>query len=102
MSPGTDRIAAPCPHFGPAPGARCGGCEWLHLAYESQLAAKERAFVETLRKVARLEPGTYPRSPIVPSPAPLRYRSRAKFHVDRRAGRLVFFQRRSHEAVPVE
>ncbi len=102
LQPGPERIAPPCGHFGPAPGARCGGCEWLHLAYEAQLRAKERAFVETLRKLARLAPGGYPLRPIVASPAPLRYRSRAKFHLDRRAGRLVFFQRRSHEPVLVD
>jgi 23S rRNA (uracil1939-C5)-methyltransferase len=102
LDPGPDRITSPCRHFGPAPGDRCGGCEWLHLSYAVQLEAKARAFVETLRRVGRLEPGSYPLRPIVASPSPLRYRSRAKFHLDRRAGRLVFFQRRSHEAVLVE
>jgi 23S rRNA (uracil1939-C5)-methyltransferase len=101
VAPGADRVAPPCPHFGPAPDARCGGCEWLHVAYAAQLRAKERALVETLRRVGRMEPGSYPLAPIVPSPSPVRYRARAKFHHDRAAGRLVFFQRRSHRAVPV-
>lgn len=101
LARGPSRAAAPCPHFGPAPGDACGGCEWLHLAYEAQLAAKARAFAETLRRVGRLEPGSYPARPIVPSPEPLRYRARAKLHLDRASGRLVFFRRRSHEAVQV-
>jgi 23S rRNA (uracil1939-C5)-methyltransferase len=96
-APGAARVEAPCRHFGPAQA--CGGCEWLHLAYAAQLAAKERTVVEALRRIARFEPGSYPLRPIVPSPAPLRYRTRAKFHHDREGGRLVFFQRRSH--VPV-
>ena len=98
---GPDRVDPPCPHFGPGPEADrlCGGCEWLHLRYDRQLREKERGLVEALRRIGRLEPGSYPLLPIVPSPEPLRYRSRAKFHVDRDGERLVFFRRRSHQAV---
>lgn len=101
LEEGPERKSVPCPHFGPAEGARCGGCEWLHLVYPAQLAAKERALVETLRRVGRLESGRYQLAPILPSPSPLRYRARAKFHHDREAGRLVFFERRSHRKVAV-
>jgi 23S rRNA (uracil1939-C5)-methyltransferase len=102
-TPGAARVAAPCRHFGVGPGEReCGGCEWLHVAYEAQLAAKERAFVETLRRIARLDPAACGLRPILPSPAPLRYRARAKFHLDRQSGRLVFFRRRSHAPVRLE
>ncbi len=102
VEPGPARTVPPCRHFGvepPGPDRGCGGCEWLHLAYRAQLEQKERALVETLRRIGRLEAGTYGLRPIVPSPSPLRYRSRAKFHVDRDSGRLAFFRRRSHEPV---
>ncbi|HET7753844.1 MAG TPA: TRAM domain-containing protein [Anaeromyxobacteraceae bacterium] len=89
---------APIAPAGFASPDRCGGCQWLHLRYEAQLAAKERAFFETLRRIAKLDPGDA-RRPILPSPQPLRYRARAKFHFDRPSGRLVFFRRRSHEPV---
>jgi 23S rRNA (uracil1939-C5)-methyltransferase len=92
--PGAARVHPPCGHFGP-----CGGCEWLHVAYEAQLQAKVRALGETLRRIGKLEPGSYEARPALASPAALRYRSRAKFHLDARAGRLVFFRRRSHEPV---
>jgi 23S rRNA (uracil1939-C5)-methyltransferase len=98
LAAGPARVAPPCPHFGPD-GDQCGGCEWLHVADRPQLAAKERAVREALRRIGRLEPGSYELRPILASPAALRYRSRAKFHLDRGAGRLVFFRRRSH--VPV-
>lgn len=98
---GADRARPPCPHFGPAPGAECGGCEWLHVRYEAQLAAKGRALEETLRRIGRLAPGTYELRPIAPSPSSLRYRTRAKLHLDAAAGRLVFFRRRSHAPVEV-
>ena len=77
----------------------CGGCEWLHVDYATQLAAKERTVGEALRRIARVEPGAYEARPIVGSPAPLRYRARAKFHHDRASGRLVYFRRRSHAPV---
>jgi 23S rRNA (uracil1939-C5)-methyltransferase len=112
LSAGPARIPPVCPHFAipealsPSPGPAavpydrsCGGCEWLHLAYQAQLAQKARALEETLRRIGRLDPGSYPLRPVLPSPQPLRYRSRAKFHLDRESGRLAFFRRRSHQAV---
>jgi 23S rRNA (uracil1939-C5)-methyltransferase len=98
---GADRVAPPCRHFGvrTGPDTECGGCEWLHVAYPRQLETKARTLHEALRRIGRLAPGTYGARPIVPSPAPLRYRARAKFHLDRASARLVFFRRRSHEPV---
>jgi len=101
VAPASGRVAAPCRHFGPGEGAGCGGCEWQHLAYEDQVAAKERAFAQTLRRIGALAEGSYASAPAVRSPSPLRYRVRAKFHFDRKEGRLVFFRRRSHERVQV-
>jgi 23S rRNA (uracil1939-C5)-methyltransferase len=107
--PGAERVAPPCRHFGPAreegpglPDRACGGCEWLHVAYGTQLAAKERTLHDALRRIGKLEPGSYAARPIVPSPSPLRYRARAKFHLDRVSGRLSFFRRRSHAPVRLE
>ena len=97
IAPGASRVAAPCRHFGV-----CGGCEWLHLAYPVQLEAKERRVAAVLERIARLPRDGYDLRPIVPSPAPLRYRARAKFHQDRASGRLAFFRRRSHEPIPID
>ena len=116
LTAGPDRVVPPCPHFGePLEGGEreaaaapepegpadrgCGGCEWLHLAYRAQLAAKARSLAETLRRIGRLDAAGAPLLPPIESPSPLRYRSRAKFHLDRRSGRLAFFRRRSHEPV---
>jgi len=103
VEPGPGRVAPPCPHFGPPqagePERLCGGCEWLHLDYGLQLEQKRRALEEALRRIGRLAPGTYPLAATVASPRPLRYRCRAKFHLDGPSGRLAFFRRRSHAPV---
>jgi 23S rRNA (uracil1939-C5)-methyltransferase len=99
---GPSRVEPRCRHFGIAPDGRCGGCEWLHLEYGTQLEAKARSLEETLRRIGRLEPGSYALRSIVPSPDPVRYRSRAKFHFERESGKLIFFQRRSHVPVRLE
>jgi 23S rRNA (uracil1939-C5)-methyltransferase len=100
LAEGPVRQPPACPHFGPD-GDRCGGCEWLHATALAQLGAKGRALRTTLRRIGHLEPGGYEWRPILASPEPLEYRARAKLHLDRGAGRLVFFRRRSHEPVPV-
>jgi len=103
IAPGPGRATPPCPHFGPGDGGAadrlCGGCEWLHLDYGLQLREKRQAVAEALRKIGRLSRDAYPLGDALPSPRPLRYRCRAKFHLDAPSGRLAFFRRRSHEPV---
>src|SRR5262249_39022254 len=93
------RVTAPCRHFGPGSDRRCGGCEWLHLDYPLQLAAKERAFLGVLRHTGKLDLRAVEVRGALASPSPLRYRCRAKFHVEPESGRLAFLRRRSHERV---
>lgn len=108
LSEGPARERPPCRHFGPrgsgqeGTSVECGGCEWLHVRYAAQLDAKARTVREALRRIGRLEPDACGLRPILPSPSALRYRSRAKFHLDRVTGRLVFFRRRSHDPVQLE
>src|SRR5579862_2955893 len=47
LSPGQDRVDAPCAHF-PA----CGGCRFQDLAYEAQLAQKEAQVRDSLVRLA--------------------------------------------------
>lgn len=50
VAPSTERIAAPCPHF-----AVCGGCDYQHILYETQLAYKSSILHETLRRIGRID-----------------------------------------------
>ncbi|MGH9715876.1 MAG: 23S rRNA (uracil(1939)-C(5))-methyltransferase RlmD [Candidatus Acidiferrales bacterium] len=50
IAPSADRITARCQHFGV-----CGGCDYQHIAYESQLNYKTEILRETLRRIGRIE-----------------------------------------------
>jgi 23S rRNA (uracil1939-C5)-methyltransferase len=50
LEPSPDRASARCPHFGV-----CGGCDYQHIPYESQLKFKTEILRETLRRIGRIE-----------------------------------------------
>jgi 23S rRNA (uracil1939-C5)-methyltransferase len=60
-----------CSHFG-----LCGGCRWQDLAYEDQLALKERMVANALRSRALHIAAV---RPIFPSPIPYYYRNKMEF-----------------------
>lgn len=70
----------------------CGGCDWQHLAYETQLAAKRTILRDAVLRIARLP--VPERFTFHASPSPYAYRSRARVVAER--GRIGFRRRRSH------
>jgi 23S rRNA (uracil1939-C5)-methyltransferase len=92
LEPGPGRTDPLCPVFG-----TCGGCDWQHLAYEAQVAAKRAILADAIERVARLPvPERYA---FHASPAPYGYRSRARVAAER--GRVGFRRRRSHAVCAV-
>ena len=92
LEPGPARVVPPCPLFG-----RCGGCQWQHVDYPAQVAAKGEVVARALRaEVAR---GAVLEPPLA-APAPYGYRRRARLAV-RPGGVMGFRARRSHEVVDV-
>lgn len=91
LSPGFSRIKPPCPYFG-----HCGGCNWQHLSYESQLEQKEKIVREQLRE--HLAHVIF--EDIEPSSQPLRYRNRIQLKYEQ--PRLGFYARGSHEIVDID
>jgi 23S rRNA (uracil1939-C5)-methyltransferase len=90
----------------PSPGRRepacalagvCGGCNWLHMDYETQLEQKKAIALETLRRTGGISLETIDIEP----GAPLGYRSRLQVHRGD-DGALGFMGLRSHSVVPVE
>lgn len=90
------RVERPCPHSGPG---RCGGCDWQHVDPAEQRRLKAAVVREQLTRLAGLAevevtveelPG-----------GPLRWRSRARFAVDR-SGAAGLRRHRSHDVVVLD
>lgn len=77
----------------PLPEGRCGGCSWQHVRPEAQAELKRQIAEGQLRRLGIAVPE------VVPSPQPLGYRRRARFHYVREgeALRLGFYRPHSHE-----
>jgi 23S rRNA (uracil1939-C5)-methyltransferase len=87
---GPSRREAPCPVFG-----ECGGCQWQHLEYSSQLESKQNFVRESLRRIGGFPDP--PVSPILASPSPLGYRNKATIAVSGES--LGFYKGSSHDIV---
>jgi 23S rRNA (uracil1939-C5)-methyltransferase len=83
----------PCPWI-----AACGGCPWQHVDYATQLAAKDRNVLESLKRIAGVVPARP--SPILAAPNEWSYRHRIRLHVA--GGALGYRRPRSHELVEIE
>jgi len=72
VSPGPDRVAAPCPHAG-----TCGGCLWQHIAYDAQVRLKR-----DMVNVAFEHAGHAERvSDVIPCETTFHYRNRMDYAV---------------------
>jgi tRNA/tmRNA/rRNA uracil-C5-methylase (TrmA/RlmC/RlmD family) len=69
ITPSPDRVQPLCQYFGD-----CGGCQYQHIAYESQLAIKLKQIGDIFERLAGLDPKLV--QPVVPCPNPYGYRNR--------------------------
>jgi 23S rRNA (uracil1939-C5)-methyltransferase len=92
LSSSPARTAPVCPYF-----ARCGGCNYQHSNYETQLAQKCGILRETLRRVGKFEP---PAEIDLIAGEPYGYRNRIQLHVD--GARTGYREAGSHRLCPVE
>lgn len=92
ISPGPGRVQAPCSAFG-----QCGGCNWLHLDYQTQVAWKSEIASEIFRRIHNSE-----RIPCEPSPLINGYRNKTFLPVMVRSGEIIIgmYARQSHKVVP--
>lgn len=96
LEPSAERRPPPCRHFGV-----CGGCDLQHIRDEAQVRFKVEAALETLRRLAGLEP---PADVRVLAGDAWAYRLRAQLHTaESEAGGLEvgYRMRRSHDLVPI-
>src|SRR5580704_11465249 len=73
LEPSSERVTAPCPHFGV-----CGGCDYQHIAYDAQLKFKTEILRETLRRIGRVD---WTGNIVAHASPPWGYRNRAQWKV---------------------
>lgn len=93
-----DRVAPPCPYFGP-----CGGCQWQHLAFPAQLAAKQGILRDQLRRALKWDDAALDavmRAPIGMAD-PWRYRNTVTVVPDAQ-GQPAYRHLHSHDRVAID
>lgn len=93
LEPGKDRISAPCPYF-----EKCGGCDWQHVPYELQMAAKQEQLIDTLKRIGLLQ--NLPVEDMIPSAREYGYRNRIQGEI--RAGSFHYKWRRSDQRIAID
>ena len=68
-SPSPQRVTPACRHFG-----ACGGCQYQHIAYGSQLDFKRKQVADLFERIGGFDPNLV--QPVIPCPAPYAYRNR--------------------------
>ena len=93
-----DRVDPPCPYFG-----ECTGCQWQHLDYGAQLAAKREKVVDSLARVGGLfvDGEDAPVAETLPSPDRYGYRNHARLTVSKK-GTLGFVNRETRRFVRID
>ncbi|MEA3431257.1 MAG: TRAM domain-containing protein, partial [candidate division WOR-3 bacterium] len=72
--PSNGRVSPLCPVF-----SICGGCTLQNLAYEHQVALKEKYVIGSLKRIAHIEPSSVDILSIVKSPQIWYYRNKMEF-----------------------
>ena len=88
-----DAKASPCPY-----DKHCGGCQYLHLSYRSQLEKKQRQVRDLLGRRCRIQP-------IIGMENPWHYRHKVQtvFGLDRTGTPVSgIYEEKSHRIVPVK
>jgi 23S rRNA (uracil1939-C5)-methyltransferase len=93
VGPAACRRAPPCEYFG-----TCGGCDWLHLSYGAQLSIKRDIFIESLRRIGKIDLTVD--CEMFDSPE-FEYRRRCQFKIDGGSARAGFYKRKSQEVISI-
>lgn len=83
-----------CPLFG-----ICGGCQTMHLTYQSQLIMKRQKVIDALHRIGKIETSLV--APCQPSPTDLHYRNKIQLPINENLG-LGLYKKGSHEIIEVD
>ncbi|MGD2177711.1 MAG: 23S rRNA (uracil(1939)-C(5))-methyltransferase RlmD, partial [Anaerolineae bacterium] len=96
VEPSRRRVDPPCPYFGQD---KCGGCQWQHIAYDTQLRLKAEILTDQLERIGGVEE---PRvHPTLPDESGWMYRNHAHFH-PARGGGLGFQKASSDDVIAID
>jgi 23S rRNA (uracil1939-C5)-methyltransferase len=107
LEPSPDRAEPPCPYFGyAAHGGACGGCQWQHIDYQTQLRFKTEIVADQLTRIGKIPAPLPVRQaglvhPTLPDNSGWAYRNHAQFHPAPDGG-LGFQGAASHETMAVD
>jgi len=99
ITPSPDRVTPPCPYFG-----ACGGCNWQHVSYAAQAAAKREAVVDALGRIGRVEHAETLVAETVTAGPEYGYRNKVELVSDPASDRLRlgFHRASSDQVVPID
>lgn len=69
ITPSPERVEPPCQYF-----TRCGGCQYQHMDYATQLQMKQKQIADLFERVGKISRDVV--APILPCPSPYGYRNR--------------------------
>ncbi|MEO2069277.1 MAG: class I SAM-dependent RNA methyltransferase [Desulfurobacteriaceae bacterium] len=93
LKPSEFRTKPLCPYFG-----KCGGCDWQHIKYESQVKFKRDILEENLQKIGKIKKPNI--DEVISSASCWNYRNRAQLKV--KDGKVGFFAKHSHNIVDID
>jgi 23S rRNA (uracil1939-C5)-methyltransferase len=103
LEPSPERAEPPCPYFSPT---GCGGCQWQHIDYQTQLRFKTEIVADQLTRIGKIPAPLPVRQaglvhPTLPDNFGWAYRNHAQFHPAPDGG-LGFQGAASHETMAVD
>lgn len=79
---------------------KCGGCQWQHIDYEYQLAAKRNQVIQALERIGGFT--NPPVAPVLAAPSALGYRNKATYPLGISATGQIqagYYQKGSHQLI---
>ncbi len=95
INPSPARVEPPCEYFG-----QCTGCQWQHVDYAEQLAAKTEIVRDALQRIGNFHEPVV--QPALASPRRYHYRNHARFNIWRESGALGFTHRERRRFVRID
>jgi len=87
----TDRVSPICPYY-----EICGGCDLMHMNYDSQLKFKENKVKDTINKIAKFDVLV---KPIIKAAETLNYRNKITFHISN--SRIGYYEKKSNDFIEI-